>query len=118
ALAFVRGQGSTAYLVAWLLGLGAALMTAYYMARLMALTFLGKFRGGEQVEPHLHEAPWVMTGPLAVLGVLTLIGGLINLPSFVGGTHWLEHWLEPVLAPANALMAPLHAPHGSTEMLL
>jgi NADH-quinone oxidoreductase subunit L len=118
ALAFVRGETNTVYLVAWLLGLGAALMTAYYMARLMAMTFLGRFRGGDDVEPHLHEAPLVMTAPLAVLGVLTVIGGAINLPTFVGGNHWLEHWLEPVLAPANALMAPLHPPHGTTELLL
>jgi NADH-quinone oxidoreductase subunit L len=118
ALAFVRGETNTVYLVAWLLGLGAALMTAYYMARLMAMTFLGRFRGGDDVEPHLHEAPLVMTAPLAVLGVLTVIGGAINLPTFVGGNHWLEHWLEPVLAPANALMAPLHQPHGATELLL
>jgi NADH-quinone oxidoreductase subunit L len=118
ALAFVRGGADPVYLIAWLLGLGAALMTAYYMARLMAMTFLGTFRGGEEVEPHVHEAPWVMTGPLTVLGVLTIVGGAINLPSFVGGNHWLEHWLEPVLAPANALLAPLHAPHGSTELLL
>jgi NADH-quinone oxidoreductase subunit L len=118
ALAFVRGETNTVYLVAWLLGLGAALMTAYYMARLMAMTFLGRFRGGDDVEPHLHEAPLVMTAPLAVLGVLTVIGGAINLPTFVGGNHWLEHWLEPVLAPANALMTPLHPPHGATELLL
>jgi NADH-quinone oxidoreductase subunit L len=118
ALAFVRGDGNAIYLVSWLLGLGAALMTAYYMARLLAMTFLGTFRGGDDVEPHLHEAPWVMTGPLAVLGVLTVIGGAINLPTFVGGNHWLEHWLEPVLHPANALLAPLHPPHGSTELLL
>jgi NADH-quinone oxidoreductase subunit L len=118
ALAFVRGEANPVYLLAWLLGLAAALMTAYYMARLMAMTFLGRFRGGDDVEPHLHEAPPVMTAPLAVLGLLTIVGGAINLPTFVGGNHWLEHWLEPVTAPANALLAPLHAPHGSTELML
>jgi NADH-quinone oxidoreductase subunit L len=118
ALAFVRGGTNPVYLVAWLLGLGAALMTAYYMARLMAMTFLGRFRGGEAVEHHLHEAPMVMTGPLTVLGILTVVGGLINLPAFAGGHHWLETWLEPVVAPANALLDPLHPPHGTTELLL
>jgi len=118
ALAFVRGGGNPVYLVAWGLGLAAALLTAYYMARLFALTFLGSFRGGADLEPHLHEAPPVMTAPLAVLGVLTVVGGLINLPAFVGGHHWLDHWLEPVLAPANFLIGPLEPPHGSTELLL
>lgn len=118
ALAFVRGEGNTVYLLAWGLGLAAALMTAYYMARLLAMTFLGNFRGGSDVEPHLHEAPVVMTAPLAVLGVLTVIGGAINLPAFVGGHHWLEHWLHPVLEPADALMTALTPPHGTTELLL
>jgi NADH-quinone oxidoreductase subunit L len=118
ASAFVRGEARPIFLVAWGLGLAAALMTAYYMARLMAMTFFGRFRGGEDAEAHLHEAPAVMTGPLAVLGVLTVAGGLINLPAFAGGSHWLEHWLEPVTAQANALLDPLHLPHGTTELLL
>ena len=118
ASAFVRGETNGVFLLAWGLGLAAALMTAYYMARLMAMTFFGRFRGGEAVEPHLHEAPISMTGPLAVLGVLTVVGGALNLPSFVGGSHALEHWLEPVLVPANALLDPLHLPHGTTELLL
>ena len=49
----------------------AALLTAFYMARLMAMTFLGANRTGEQERAHLHEAPWIMTGPLVVLGVLS-----------------------------------------------
>jgi NADH-quinone oxidoreductase subunit L len=118
ALAFVRGQGNQVYLFAWVLGLAAALLTAFYMARLMTLTFFGKFRGGGDVEQHLHEAPAVMTGPLTVLGGLTVAGGLINLPAFVGGHHWLDHWLEPVLAPMALLLNPLRQPHGSTEMAL
>ncbi len=118
ASAFARGDHSTVYLVAWGLGVAAALMTAYYMARLMAMTFYGTFRGGGEVEGHLHEAPAVMTGPLVVLGGLSLVGGLLNLPAVVGGGQWLEHWLEPVLAPANLLLDPLHLPHGTTEYLL
>jgi NADH-quinone oxidoreductase subunit L len=118
ASAFARGDHATVYLVAWGLGIAAALMTAYYMARLMAMTFFGRFRGGDAAGAHLHEAPAVMTGPLAVLGVLSVVGGVINLPAVVGGGAWLEHWLEPVVAPANALLDPLHLPHGTTEYLL
>jgi NADH-quinone oxidoreductase subunit L len=118
AATFVRGAANPVFLAAWGLGLAAALMTAYYMARLMAMTFLGRFRGGEAAAPHLHEAPAVMTGPLVALGVLSVLGGAINLPAFAGGSHFLEHWLEPVLEPANALLDPLHLPHGTTELLL
>jgi NADH-quinone oxidoreductase subunit L len=118
--AFARGQSDPIYLAAWVLGVLAALMTAYYMARLMAMTFLGRFRGGAASEPHLHEAPWIMTGPLAVLGVLSVIGGALNLPEFlgVGPVQGLEHWLEPVTAPARALMPAFEMPHGSTETML
>jgi NADH-quinone oxidoreductase subunit L len=58
-----------------------------------------------------------MTGPLVVLGVLTVVGGVINLPAFVGGHHWLESWLEPVTAAAAAF-AKVELPHGSTELFL
>ncbi len=88
--AFARGTEQPIYLICWALGLAAALMTAFYMARLLAMTFFGSFRGGEKSAKHLHEAPWIMTGLLAVLGVLTVAGGLINLPHFVGGHNWLE----------------------------
>ena len=116
--AFVRGEHNPVYLVAWLLGLAAALMTAFYMARLIAMTFLGKFRSGDAVQGHLHEAPAIMTVPLAVLGVLSVAGGMLNLPSFVGGSAALAHWLEPVTESATRMMDPLQLPHGNTELYL
>jgi NADH-quinone oxidoreductase subunit L len=105
--AFARGTAQPIYMVCYALGLGAALITAYYMARLLAMTFLGRYRGGDASEGALHEAPMVMTGPLAVLGVLAAIGGLINLPHFAGGTAWLERWLAPVTQVAMMVMKPL-----------
>ena len=117
-MAFVRGQTDPVYLVCWILGLAAALMTAYYMARLIAMTFLGSFRCGDDAEAGLHEAPWIMTGPLLVLGLLSLFGGVLNLPELVGGTEAMHKWLEPVTAPADALLPVLALPHGSTELLL
>lgn len=117
AFAFSRGAEEPVWYLFWALGLLAALITAFYMARLMAMTFFGANRTGEAERPHLHEAPWIMTGPLVVLGVLSVVGGLINLPSFVGGHHWLETWLHPVLAPAEQFLA-LELPHGATEALL
>jgi NADH-quinone oxidoreductase subunit L len=99
------------------MGILAALLTAFYMARLMALTFLGANRTGERERTHLHEAPWIMTGPLVVLGVLSAIGGALNLPHLVGGHAALERWLEPVMEPGLRLTR-LVMPSGSTEYLL
>ena len=117
AAAFARGATIPVYYIFYGMGVAAALLTAFYMARLMAMTFLGPNRTGEQERTHLHDAPWVMTGPLVVLGVLSAIGGLLNLPPFLGGGAALEHWIEPVTAPAAALFR-LEMPHGRTELFL
>jgi NADH-quinone oxidoreductase subunit L len=117
--AFGRGAQQPVFYVFWALGAAAALMTAFYMMRLIAMTFLGENRTGAKEQEHLHEAPPVMTGPLLVLGVLTVIGGVVNLPQFwpTGPHEALDHWLEPVLAPAARLM-PAQMPHGTTEVIL
>ncbi len=75
--------------VIWGLGLLTALITAFYMTRMIYLTFFGERRWPEQAHP--HEAPWVMGLPLAVLAVLALGGGMLNTPWRLG----LEHFLEP-----------------------
>jgi NADH-quinone oxidoreductase subunit L len=87
------------------------------MARLMAMTFMGESRMGEAERHHLHEAPWIMTGPLVVLGVLSAIGGALNLPHLVGGHAALERWLEPVMEPGLRI-TQLVMPSGSTEYFL
>ena len=69
-------------------------MTAFYMFRLMYLTFFQDFRGTEEQKHHLHESPSLITIPLVILAALALIGGAINLP----GSNWLNHFLEPILA--------------------
>ena len=109
AAAFARGGDLPVYYVFYAMGILAALLTAFYMARLLTMTFLGENRTGEQERHHLHEAPPVMTGPLIVLGVLSAIGGMINLPPLVGGGAWLEHWLEPVTARAASVLRPRDA---------
>jgi NADH-quinone oxidoreductase subunit L len=115
--AFARGTVQPVWYIFWGLGLGAALLTAFYMTRMMLYTFHGPNRTGTQEETQLHEAPAVMTGPLVVLGILSLAGGALNLPSLVGGTAWLEHWLEPITAAGAALV---HLPEvaSSTEWTL
>jgi NADH-quinone oxidoreductase subunit L len=117
AAAFARGEAIPIYYVFYGMGALAALLTAFYMARLMTMTFLGENRTGEQERTHIHDAPWVMTGPLVVLGVLSAIGGLLNLPPFIGGGAALEHWIEPVTEPAAAFFR-LEMPHGRTELFL
>jgi NADH-quinone oxidoreductase subunit L len=107
--AFARGSTQPGWYLFWALGLVAALLTAFYMTRLMLYTFHGPNRTGAREQVHLHEAPWVMTGPLLILGVLSFAGGVINLPELVGGHAWLEHWLEPAIPAAAALMAVPHA---------
>jgi NADH-quinone oxidoreductase subunit L len=117
AAAFARGAAAPVFYLFYGMGVLAALLTAFYMARLMAMTFLGENRTGEKERGHLHEAPWIMTGPLVALGVLSLAGGMLNLPHLVGGHAALERWLEPVMEPALRLHQ-LVMPEGSTEYLL
>ncbi|MEW5676756.1 NADH-quinone oxidoreductase subunit L [Flavobacterium enshiense] len=82
-------HGNTAL---WVLGSIASIMTAFYMFRLMFLTFFGEFRGTEEQKHHLHESPALITVPLIVLGALAVVGGAINLP----GSNWLNHYLAPL----------------------
>ncbi len=115
--AHARGHVEPIWLVFWGLGLLAALLTAFYMTRLMLYTFHGPNRTGEQEQAHLHEAPWIMTGPLLVLGVLSAAGGLLNIPALYRGGARLEHWLEPITQPSAALI-PAVPLSPSTEWLL
>jgi NADH-quinone oxidoreductase subunit L len=95
--------GSSLLYLIYAMGLAAALLTAIYMTRMMLYTFHGPNRSGEKEQSHLAEAPWIMTGPLVVLGVLSLFGGWLNLPALLplGPVGVLEHWLEPVVGPAT-----------------
>jgi NADH-quinone oxidoreductase subunit L len=99
-------------------GVAGALMTAFYMFRLYAMTFLGRFRGTHEQEHHLHESPLAMTLPLIVLAILSIAGGFIGIPEvFAEHAHWLHHWLEPILAASSKLM-PSHEVSHSTELML
>jgi NADH-quinone oxidoreductase subunit L len=96
--AFSSPHGSTAL---WLVGAVTAALTAFYMTRLMALTFWGKSRFGHDVHP--HESPPSMAIPLIVLGVLSAVGGWVGIPHVIAEhighlPNLLENWLEPVVA--------------------
>jgi NADH-quinone oxidoreductase subunit L len=86
-----------------LVSLGAAL-TAIYMCRLLYVTFFGTFRGTHEQEHHLHESPKVMTIPLIVLAILSVVGGFLNTPHFLhlGNDQWLAHWFSAVI-PINEM---------------
>jgi NADH-quinone oxidoreductase subunit L len=81
----------------WGVGVVTAGLTAFYMFRLYATTFLGTFRGTPEQEHHLHESPKAMTIPLIVLATLSVVGGLVGVPEILGGHHELHHFLAPVL---------------------
>ncbi|MGE5842215.1 MAG: NADH-quinone oxidoreductase subunit L [Deltaproteobacteria bacterium] len=80
--------------IVYLVGLVAAGLTAIYMTRLMMLTFMTESRMDHEVEHHAHESPWTMTLPLAILAVLSVLGGFLNWPKALGGNALFEHWLE------------------------
>ena len=83
--------------VFWVVGVVTAALTAFYMFRLIYLTFYGKPRMDDETKKHLHESPKSMTVPLMLLGVLSLIGGWIGMPHVLGFTNYFEHWLEPIM---------------------
>jgi NADH-quinone oxidoreductase subunit L len=97
----------------WFLGLIGAAMTAFYMFRLYATTFLGQFRGTEAQASHLHESPVSMTIPLIILAVLSAVGGAMGVPEILGGHHWLGHHLSSIIGAEEAL----HLSH-TTEWIL
>jgi len=86
----------------WAIGFLAAGLTAFYMMRLVVLTFYGENRASPEVKSHIHESPATMTIPLVILAVLSVVGGWIGWPHFMGGGAWFEQWLEPVFASGHA----------------
>jgi NADH-quinone oxidoreductase subunit L len=91
----------------WVLGLLGAAMTSFYMFRLYATTFLGKFRGTIDQENHLHESPSAMTLPLILLAIASAIAGGIGIPEIMGGQHWLSHQLVPIVGqPVELGLSP------------
>ncbi len=116
--AFAEAAVHPTWYAFWAMGIAAALLTAFYMTRLMLYTFHGPNRTGEREREHLHEAPPVMTGPLVVLGVLTVIGGALNIPELFGGNASLEHWLEPVTSLARRLQPAVELAHRTEWALV
>jgi NADH-quinone oxidoreductase subunit L len=85
----------------WFFGQVASILTAFYMFRLLFLTFFGKFRGTHEQEHHLHESPKSMTIPLIVLAIFSIFGGVLGLPEFWGTTNWFHHHLDSIIVHKN-----------------
>ncbi|NOY06460.1 MAG: NADH-quinone oxidoreductase subunit L [Chlorobi bacterium] len=98
-------------LLLWLIGATAALFTAFYMFRMVSLTFEGKPRWGP--DKHPHESPSTMTIPLIILAGLAAVGGFVGMPAFITEHNPFESWLAPVLDPAARILAlPAHHETG------
>ena len=87
-----------AYRLLWLIGFVTALMTAFYMGRLIVLTFFSAPRMSHEVEHHIHESPKSMTVPLIILAFFSIFAGWLGLPHSLGGSDRFTKFLEPVFA--------------------
>jgi len=93
-----------AYRILWFVGFTTALMTAFYMFRLMYLTFGGRPRMSHEVEHHIHESPKSMTGPLVVLAFFSIFAGWLSWPHSLGGNDRFMKFLEPVFAKESRVL--------------
>jgi NADH-quinone oxidoreductase subunit L len=94
------GAFNNGFLAVWIIGIVVAVMTGFYMFRLMGKTFYGESHVDPHVEANVHESPWTMTLPLILLAIPSILMGIaLGWPPEGGLIH---HWLEPVFAGANA----------------
>ena len=108
-LAYAFASGGVSWIF-WGVGIVTAAMTATYSWRMVALVFFGEERFDAQAV-HPHESPAIMTGPLMVLAVLSIGGGLLGLPPVLHVPHLLDGWLAPVVEPGKELLAAQHGGH-------
>jgi NADH-quinone oxidoreductase subunit L len=102
----------------YVLGVGGALLTAFYMFRALAMTFKGKFRGTAEQEQHIHESPATMTIPLIILAILSFIGGFIGMPEvFIKNANKFHDFISPVFAHSAQIMNEHTVPH-QTDLIL
>lgn len=96
----------------------SAMLTAFYMFRLVYLTFSGNFRGSEETKKHIHESPALMTIPLVILTVLSIVGGFIGLPTVLHLPHLLNNYLSAVTGGSVAILGEAHHLSHNTEYAL
>ncbi len=88
----------------WFVAFATAGLTGFYMFRLLFLTFWGTCRAEEKVRSKIHESPLVMTVPLVILAMLSVVGGIVGIPEALGGSNDFHHWLAPMLANENGTL--------------
>lgn len=94
-------------------------VTAFYMFRMVVLTFFGKPRYDSNVHP--HESPFTMTFVLIILAVLSAVGGFIGVPHVFGMHTYLKDWLDPLFLKSSTVLASIHQveePGLTSELVL
>jgi len=104
--------------ILWIFAVIGAMMTAFYMFRLLYLVFYRDFKGSDKQLSHLHESPYVMTIPLIVLAILSFAGGFINIPESLGGTAAFKHYLDPILEASNQMHSSINELSHQAEYVL
>jgi NADH-quinone oxidoreductase subunit L len=103
---------------AWVILSISSMMTAFYMFRLVYLTFFNDFRGSEETRAHIHESPAVITIPLIVLCALSIAGGFMGLPPVFSSTHVFANYLAPVFEPSRKFLEEARPADHGTEWVL
>jgi NADH-quinone oxidoreductase subunit L len=103
----------------WAVALITAAITAFYMFRLIYLTFHGHERMESRIKDHIHESPATMTVPLVILAILSVIGGYIGIPHLFGVSNQFEEFLAPVTGGQYGHGQTLPASHDTiVEIIL
>jgi NADH-quinone oxidoreductase subunit L len=113
--AFSSPQG---HIALWLIGAVVAGMTAFYMFRLLFMTFHGQSRVDHHTEHHIHESPKTMTTPLIVLAIGSILAGYLGIPAWLHGSNAFEHFLEPVFEPLPIPRPPTVEHSHSEEAMM
>jgi len=114
----ILGAAFDARPLLWVIGFITAGMTAFYMFRLVNMTFFGPSHVSHDAEHHLHESPSSMTVPLMILAVLSIVGGWIGWPESLGGSDRFSHFLDPVIAHREVSAAAETAGYGKDYALM
>ncbi|MDD2366496.1 MAG: NADH-quinone oxidoreductase subunit L [Desulfuromonadaceae bacterium] len=114
--AFSNPHHGSLNILLWGMGAIAAGLTAFYMFRLVFMTFFGECRITPKAKDHLHESPLVIVIPLIVLAGLSVVGGYIGIPKVIGEVlggipNYFEHYLDPVFKYSEEYMS-VHGAHG------
>lgn len=107
-LASVFAGHGLLFKVLWTVGLLAAGLTAFYMFRLIFMTFWGEYKGSDESKGHIHESPRVMTVPLMILAGGAVLAGILGIPAFLGGGDWIHSYLSPSIAGLKDASASGH----------